>query len=201
MTTRRWMGLAGAMLLCAAMAGCGDAGAPGAASSVKLGQDKVVAHPHAHRNLQVFFIHGPDRLKDRNIATLEEAMARNLVAVSETGSVNQIIIENSSNVSVFVHAGDIIKGGKQDRTIRYDMLLPPMSGKRPLDCFCVEHGRWTNRGSESVGMFSGSTDALVTNSGSPSNSRATSQRSGRQSRDPSGSSAATWARFPATRES
>ena len=43
MTTRRWMGLAGAMLLCAAaMAGCGEAGAPGAASSVKLGGQDVV---------------------------------------------------------------------------------------------------------------------------------------------------------------
>jgi hypothetical protein len=43
---------------------------------------------------------------------------------------------------LFLQAGDIVKGGKQDRTIMTDVTLAPRSGPQPLEAFCVEHGRW-----------------------------------------------------------
>jgi hypothetical protein len=63
-------------------------------------------------------------------------------------------------VTVFLNAGDIVKGGRQDRTVRDDLILPPLSGRVPLASFCVEHGRWTKRGGEDAAAFSSNTKIL-----------------------------------------
>jgi len=44
--------------------------------------------------------------------------------------------------SSLIQSGDIVKGGRQDRTMQYDLLVPPKSQKMPLSSFCVESGRW-----------------------------------------------------------
>jgi hypothetical protein len=62
---------------------------------------------------------------------------------------------------VFVQAGDIVKGGRQDRTLANDLLVSSQSGKLPLDAFCVESGRWTTRKGESSANFSGSSKSLA----------------------------------------
>ncbi|HUU60472.1 MAG TPA: DUF6569 family protein [Phycisphaerae bacterium] len=109
--------------------------------------------PHTHKNLTVFLIRGPDRLKDPKILTLEEGLAQKTVAVYETGNVNQLIIQNNSDVSVYIQSGDIVKGGKQDRCFGSDALLPPKSEKIKIQTFCVEQGRWSRRGAEAPQHF------------------------------------------------
>ncbi|MGO9785418.1 MAG: ARPP-1 family domain-containing protein [Stellaceae bacterium] len=42
---------------------------------------------------------------------------------------------------MFAQAGDIVKGGQQDRALTASLLLPPRSGRTRLAVFCVEHGR------------------------------------------------------------
>ena len=117
--------------------------------------------PFTHSNLQVFLIHGDPQLEERRYATLSEALERKLVEIKETGNVQELAIENlSKDVTVFLNAGDIVKGGRQDRTVRDDLILPPQSGKVPLATFCVEHGRWTMRGDENPAAFSANTKAL-----------------------------------------
>jgi len=74
--------------------------------------------------------------------------------VRETGNVNQLEIENIGDDEVFVQSGDIVKGGKQDRTLMVSLLLPPRSGSIPIASFCVEEGRWTARGPEDAKNFS-----------------------------------------------
>jgi hypothetical protein len=86
--------------------------------------------------------------------TLEEAMASGAVKVRETSNVNQLEIENVGDDEVFVQSGDIVKGGKQDRTLMVSLLLPPKSGTIPIASFCVEQGRWTARGREDARSFS-----------------------------------------------
>jgi hypothetical protein len=40
-------------------------------------------------------------------------------------------------------AGELVSGGKQDRVIGKDRIVPIGAPPLPLDVFCVEHGRWT----------------------------------------------------------
>jgi len=76
--------------------------------------------------------------------------------VRETGNVNQLEIENRGSEPVFIQAGDIVKGGQQDRTLMVSLLLPPKSGRIPIASFCVEQGRWSARGKEDVKTFASS---------------------------------------------
>jgi hypothetical protein len=47
----------------------------------------------------------------------------------------------------------ILKGGQQDRVVTVSLLLPPRSGRLSIAAFCVEEGRWSQRGSENAMQF------------------------------------------------
>ena len=80
--------------------------------------------------------------------TLKNALEKKKVAITEVGpgredgTVNTLFIENISHDTIMVLAGEVVKGGKQDRVIAQDFLLYPGSGKKDVSVFCVEHGRW-----------------------------------------------------------
>jgi hypothetical protein len=112
-----------------------------------------ISGPLVHENLAVYFIHGSSA-SGKVPLSLEEALAGGVVKVRETSSVNQLEIENIGDNEVFVQSGDIVKGGKQDRTLMVSLLLPPHSGSIPIASFCVEEGRWTARGREDARQFS-----------------------------------------------
>ena len=120
-----------------------------------------ITGPFTHDNLTVFLIHGPNKTA-KSLLTLEEAIDEHKVIVYETRDVNELAIENVSNEDVFIESGDIVKGGAQDRTLKDDLILPSKSGKVSISSFCVEHGRWTQRGSESVQTFDSANQALAT---------------------------------------
>jgi hypothetical protein len=105
-----------------------------------------------HENLTVHFIHGKSAAGKVPL-TLEEALVRRLVQVRETGNVNELEIENLGNDEVFIQSGDIVKGGRQDRTLMVSLVLPPKSGRIPIASFCVEQGRWSARGHEDSKNF------------------------------------------------
>ena len=135
------------------------------ALAAPAGGGYTISGPFTHDNLSIFLVHGKERLAGRKLLTLQEAMAQKKVVVHETGQVNQLAIENVSQDSeVFVQAGDIVKGGQQDRVVRITFVVPPRSGRLPIDAFCVEHGRWSQRGGETVARFS-SADAQVASKG------------------------------------
>jgi len=123
--------------------------------------DYTVSGPYTHKNLTIFLLHGAGQSQRRTPLTLQEAMKRKLVVVRETGDVNRLTIQNRSNQDVFVQAGDIVKGGQQDRALALDLIVPPKSGRIPIDAFCVEQGRWSRRGNEGVAAFSASDNALA----------------------------------------
>jgi hypothetical protein len=115
-----------------------------------------------HGNLTIFLLHGADVLPGKTILTLQEALAANTAVVHETSQVNELAVENkSAEAMLFIQSGDIVKGGKQDRAIAFDMLLPPKSGRVPIGSFCVEHGRWQQRGTEVAARFDMSTAQIA----------------------------------------
>ena len=133
-------------------------------STVLAEGNQTLSGPYTHRNLEIFLIHGPDQVaSDREMLTLQEALEQKKVVVHETGNVSELAIEIlSDDIDVFVQSGDIVQGGKQDRTITADLVLTPESGKVPLASFCVEAGRWTARDGNAVGSFDSSRNGLST---------------------------------------
>jgi hypothetical protein len=132
-----------------------------AAPTVAKETSYKLSGPYVHHNLQIFLIHGPEQIKAQKYVTLTEAMEKKLVVVHETGQVSKLAIENkSNNVAVFIHSGDIVKGGRQDRVLSFDVIIPPKSGKIPLSSFCVESGRWSQRGKEKAGYFASNSNMI-----------------------------------------
>lgn len=113
-----------------------------------------------HKNLTVWFVRGDAHTASATLVTLQEAMERKLVRVQETGNVRRLKIENLSNRRIFIQAGDILKGGRQDRVITSDLILPPRSGVVPIGAYCVERGRWARRGKESDKQFNSARTSL-----------------------------------------
>ena len=118
-----------------------------------------ITGPVVHANLALYFIHGTS-VPGKVPLTLEEALAKGVVKVIETGDVNTLAIENLGEDEVFVQSGDLVKGGKQDRALTVSMLLPPKSGRIPIAAFCVEEGRWSARGGEDVRTFASSSTSV-----------------------------------------
>jgi hypothetical protein len=114
---------------------------------------------YTYKNLSIFLIQGKDALS-RNYITLEEALKQKIIVLRETGDVGELSVDNNSKEYVFIMAGDIVKGGRQDRTIGEDIVLAPGAKKVPLQSFCVEQSRWSSRGSEPVAVFSSSEKML-----------------------------------------
>jgi len=113
----------------------------------------------SHDNLAVYFVHGVSKAGPVPL-TLQEALAKGVVRISETGNVNALAIENFGEQAVFVQAGDVVKGGRQDRTLTVSLVLPPKSGRIQIASFCVEHGRWSARGGEDAQSFATSASAV-----------------------------------------
>ncbi|MCK5170717.1 MAG: hypothetical protein KAQ75_12630 [Bacteroidales bacterium] len=120
----------------------------------------TIENPVNYKNLQIFYLISNDKLIDKEYLSLSKALEKQYVKVYETGNVQELSVRNSSEKYVYINSGDIVKGGQQDRTIRFDMIIPPKSGKIPLYSFCVESGRWQQRGKENSDEFSENTKVL-----------------------------------------
>lgn len=114
-----------------------------------------VSDPVTHDNLAIYFIKGPSEPGPVPL-TLDEGLEKGSVKVHETQQVSELEIENTGDEAVMVHAGDIVKGGQQDRVLTVTILVPPKSGRMPLASYCVERGRWSAREGEDVATFSSS---------------------------------------------
>jgi len=81
--------------------------------------------------------------KDDGLLVLDEAMAAHQVKIQEIaeGNVNGLTFVNKADHPVFVMAGEVIIGGKQDRIIGRNTVIPAKTTQE-VPVFCVEHGRW-----------------------------------------------------------
>lgn len=125
---------------------------------------QVIGVPSTFGNVTVFPITATNQTDIGPVMPLAEALKRNEAIVREVGAgnVGSLAIQNKSKVSIFVLAGSVVKGGKQDRQIGQDFIIE--SGKTvTVDAFCVEHGRWTTQrnGTATGGRFD-SSDNLAT---------------------------------------
>jgi hypothetical protein len=156
----------GSALVCGADQPAPPSSPGGKSPDVQFGAYRL-SGPYTHANLTIFLIHGPDQLKDKVFLTLQEALDQKKAVVHETKNVSELAIENlSPTEEIFIQAGDIVKGGQQDRILAVDLIVPAKSGKTtvkmPIASFCCESGRWSQRGEEAPRSFDKS-DAQAAN--------------------------------------
>jgi hypothetical protein len=75
--------------------------------------------------------------------------------------VNTLVLVNRSARPLLLLAGEIVTGGKQDRVIAKDRIVP--AGGEPIDLgvFCIEPGRWTESSSTFGGAAKGATHSFM----------------------------------------
>ncbi len=126
--------------------------------------DWRILDPITYENISVFPVVSSYSQDTSAFLTLEEGLASGEVVVRERGSeemvrgrdgrivylpqttgasVNQLVLVNRSKRPLLLLAGELVSGGKQDRVIGKDRIVPVGAPPLPLDVFCVEHGRWT----------------------------------------------------------
>jgi hypothetical protein len=147
-----------AILLALCLPQCG-----GARAETDNPEGYRLSDPVVQGNLAIYFVYGKSRGGPVPL-TLQEALARKVITVRETGQVNELQVENTGAEEIFIQSGDIVKGGQQDRVLGVSMVLPPHSGAIPIDSFCVESGRWSARGAEDPKTFSSAAAALPSRS-------------------------------------
>ncbi|MEJ2039347.1 MAG: hypothetical protein P8X55_10475 [Desulfosarcinaceae bacterium] len=110
---------------------------------------------------------GPNLYWVCRLITIAILLLSSGVAVGQAAGTESIRIDADYRLSgpyvcrnLFIQSGDMVKGGRQDRTLSQDVVLPPKSGKMALDAFCVEQGRWSRRGREQSDKFSSSKKGL-----------------------------------------
>jgi hypothetical protein len=103
-----------------------------------------VREPHSYRGLAVFQL-DLARVDDRtDYDSVDEAMRRGRLSIREKGdgSVPVLMARNEGRRAVLMLAGEILLGGKQNRVLQRDLLLPDHSDWIELPVYCVERGRW-----------------------------------------------------------
>jgi hypothetical protein len=121
-----------------------------------------VLDPIRHGSLTVFPVVAPKSYATGEFLTLDEGLRSGEVVVTEAGNVrglirrhvtpavlqhegaevNRLVLVNNSKRPLLLLAGEIVAGGKQDRVIGKDRIVPAESDPVDLSVFCVEPGRW-----------------------------------------------------------
>jgi len=120
-----------------------------------------VLEPIRHGSLTVFPVVAPKSYATGEFMTLDEGLRSGEVVVTEYGNVrglmrrrptpavqvqsaqvNRLVLINNSKRPLLLLAGEIVTGGKQDRVIGKDRIVPAESDPVDLSVFCVEPGRW-----------------------------------------------------------
>ncbi len=137
------------------------------AGEITQSEYKVLA-PIRHGNLTVFPVVAASSHNTQQFLTLDEGLRSGEVVVTEAGAirpmvrrrshplppirdgaqVNQLMLVNNSSRPLLLLAGEIVSGGKQDRVIAKDRIVPAESDPIDLGVFCVEPGRWVGTSSK-----------------------------------------------------
>jgi hypothetical protein len=123
-------------------------------------------------NLTVFPVLADAWSGPNDFITLDEGLKSGKVIITELGGgrgtaghaardgaqVNTLSLTNKTGHTLILLAGEMLLGGKQDRIVDQDQLVPPGELPVALGVFCVEHGRWQGA-STSFGQSRGASGA------------------------------------------
>jgi len=108
-----------------------------------LDDDYEIHKPVIHKHLAIFPVFRSTSSPIDEYITLDEAQQAKLIIIKEksSASVPVVLIRNKGTKSIYIMAGEIIIGGKQDRMVSFDIIIPPYK-EVEVEVRCVEHGRW-----------------------------------------------------------
>ncbi len=118
-----------------------------------------VARTDGKSAVETPFITLDEGLKSGEVEVTEAGRARGLVRPRDGSNpqpqdyayrgdqVNTLVLVNHSKRPLLLLAGEIVTGGKQDRIIAKDRIVPSDSDPLDLSVFCIEPGRWTESSS------------------------------------------------------
>jgi hypothetical protein len=112
-------------------------------------EEFVVKKPTVHEHLAIYPVFRKVAFDIEDYLTLDEAQKAKVIVITEreSGSVPVVVIRNIGSKPIYIMAGEIIIGGKQDRMVSHDVLILP--GKIiEVSVRCVEHGRWHGKSHE-----------------------------------------------------
>ena len=125
-----------------------DAAEPLASNLLTRYLDEANIHPAVHVGRMTIFpvvVDAPSRLT--GVLTLDEALRKKLLVIEELDSATvgkARFVNKSGDQMIFLMAGEVITGGKQNRTLTTDALLAPESSA-VLELYCVQKGRWQGK--------------------------------------------------------
>jgi hypothetical protein len=153
------------------------------AGEVSPSSGYALLDPIRSGNLTVFPVVANKSYDTGQFLTLDEGIRSGEVVVTEAGQaqglirrrpggrpahpvrdaqVNQLVLINNSKRPLLLLAGEIVTGGKQDRVIGKDRIVPAESDPVDLSVFCVEPGRWTAaQGKTDFGTARGEMAAVI----------------------------------------
>lgn len=136
--------LAATLILIAACSSPADPPAPPPLGPATSSGSLTIRGPFVHEHLALYVVEDPAAKPAAEMITLAEGLVSGQVKVTEKKSaeVSELLIENQSDKACFVQAGDVVKGGQQDRAIGRDFVIPPKTAPTPVSSFCVEQSRW-----------------------------------------------------------
>jgi len=84
------------------------------------------------------------RAAESGIATLDQTLAHDGLTIREQDEPNvaTLRVRNTSSRPVLLMAGEILQGGRQNRIVREDVLLPADSSFVQVPVYCGEQRRW-----------------------------------------------------------
>lgn len=103
-----------------------------------------IGTPYSYRGLTVYPLNLRPHERLPDLYTLDEALARGDLTIREKGDgqVPLVWVRNEARRQVFMMTGEILLGGKQNRVIRDDVLLPARSDFVDVPVYCSEQRRW-----------------------------------------------------------
>jgi hypothetical protein len=118
---------------------------PEVLSALPLEADHEIGAGRSFGELTVFPVLAEEQADLGPFVTLDKALESKTAEVRETeqgGRVGSLVVENEGKTPIFVLAGTVVKGGKQDRQIAQDFIVGP-GQTVAVDAFCVEPHRWS----------------------------------------------------------
>jgi hypothetical protein len=100
--------------------------------------------PFNYQNLTIVPIYSTGASVNTDCLTLDEAVNKGYILITEVegGHVPQVKVVNKSDRYIFLMAGEILTGARQNRLVGKDVLLGPGEKEVIVPVYCVEQGRW-----------------------------------------------------------